>query len=154
MTAEKISEQLISRERAGWEALKNGRGKEFYAGCLSGDAMMVLPFGVYDRPASIQAIDDEHPWAGYEHFEYRTVELGEDAAVLSYRVRAERPELDSPYQALVSSVYVRREGEWLLAFHQQTPFLSTSNTFLSGEQDFAQTSGLARPSPPTANGLT
>jgi hypothetical protein len=28
---------------------------------------------------------------------------------------------DPPYQALVTSVYVRRDGEWLLSIHQQTP---------------------------------
>jgi hypothetical protein len=31
------------------------------------------------------------------------------------------PGTDEPYRALVSSVYVRTEGEWRLCWHQQTP---------------------------------
>ena len=40
-------------------------------------------------------------------------------AILTYRARAVRGDTER-YQALVSSVYVRRDGAWKLAFHQQT----------------------------------
>jgi hypothetical protein len=40
--------------------------------------------------------------------------------VLVYSVVAQREGLE-PYSAVVSSTYVRRDGEWKLAFHQQTP---------------------------------
>lgn len=44
----------------------------------------------------------------------------DDIAILTYRARADRGE-DERYRALVSSGYVRRGGEWKMAFHQQTP---------------------------------
>ena len=50
----------------------------------------------------------------------RGSELSDDAAILSYEVSAERPD-GEPYHAIVSSGYVRRDGEWKLAFHQHTP---------------------------------
>jgi hypothetical protein len=48
------------------------------------------------------------------------VELSRDVAILTYEVRAERPN-GEPYAALASTGYVRRDGEWKMAFHQQTP---------------------------------
>jgi hypothetical protein len=48
------------------------------------------------------------------------VELGDDAILLTYAVSAQRKS-GEPYKALVSTGYVRREGEWKMAFHQQTP---------------------------------
>ena len=47
------------------------------------------------------------------------VPLGDDAAVISYKAVAERSD-DAPFKAWVSSTYVKRDGKWLLAFHQQT----------------------------------
>jgi Domain of unknown function (DUF4440) len=46
--------------------------------------------------------------------------LGDAAAILTYRAKAKRP-TGEPYEALVSSAYVRRGEGWKLAFHQQTP---------------------------------
>jgi hypothetical protein len=42
-------------------------------------------------------------------------------AVLSYEASAKRGASGEAYHALVSSGYVKRGGEWKLAFHQQTP---------------------------------
>jgi len=41
-------------------------------------------------------------------------------AMLTYRADATRAD-GREYSALVSSGYVRRDGEWKLAFHQQAP---------------------------------
>ena len=45
--------------------------------------------------------------------------LAGDAALLVYRGTATRPAC--PYVTRASSVYVRQDGAWKLAFHQQTP---------------------------------
>jgi hypothetical protein len=47
------------------------------------------------------------------------VALGDDAAVVGYRGTATRD--DQPYTALFNSTYVREDGDWKLAVHQQTP---------------------------------
>ena len=51
----------------------------------------------------------------------RSLALSADVAALQYRASARREGDDSPYHALVTSVYVRRDGAWRLALHQQTP---------------------------------
>jgi hypothetical protein len=44
----------------------------------------------------------------------------EDVALLTYHATAVRAN-DEPYEARVSSGYVRRDGDWKMMFHQQTP---------------------------------
>jgi hypothetical protein len=49
----------------------------------------------------------------------RTLRLDDDTVAITYRFDGRRG--DETHVALLSSVYVSREGRWLLAFHQQTP---------------------------------
>ena len=51
----------------------------------------------------------------------RWVPLGRDAHLLTYRVSARWEHEDTKSVALASSVYIRRDGAWNLAFHQQMP---------------------------------
>ena len=46
--------------------------------------------------------------------------LADGVALLSYEAHAIRAN-GEPFQALVSSAYVRTDGRWKMAFHQQTP---------------------------------
>ena len=46
--------------------------------------------------------------------------LADGAAVISYRADVLRFD-GEPYAAMVSSVYVKRDGGWKLAFHQHSP---------------------------------
>lgn len=61
-------------------------------------------------------------WKNVKLDEKGLVELGDDSVVLTYEVRAQR-KTGEPYEALVSTGYVKREGEWKMAFHQQTPLM-------------------------------
>jgi hypothetical protein len=47
------------------------------------------------------------------------VELGADAAMVVYAVTAER-EGQPEFRAVLSSTFVRRDGRWRQAFHQQS----------------------------------
>lgn len=55
----------------------------------------------------------------YELSDERVVDLGADAAVVSYRATAVRG--GTPYTALFASTYHRDDGGWRLVVHQQTP---------------------------------
>ena len=57
------------------------------------------------------------PWSGYELQDERVLELDGDTAVVVYRGTATRGGED--YEALFNSV--RKNGDWRLALHQQTP---------------------------------
>lgn len=86
---------------------------------LADDAVIVVPGMVLDRDACIAAMDQSPGWDETDIADARVVELGPDAAALTYRWRSRRG--DATYEAAMSSVYVRREGRWQLALHQQTP---------------------------------
>ena len=103
------------------ESLARGSGDDYRAR-LADDAVVLLPgMGLLDREACAAAVDsDPGPgWGAIDISDTRLVELGPDSAAIAYRFSGERGA--SRYVALMTSVYVRRAGEWKLALHQQTP---------------------------------
>ncbi|HEY8467467.1 MAG TPA: nuclear transport factor 2 family protein [Solirubrobacterales bacterium] len=103
------------------EALAQGTG-DLYRRLLTEDAVVALPgMGLLDREACAAALDasDATGWDSIAMHDARLVALGRDAAAVTYRFEGRRG--DFRYAALMTSAYVRREGEWSLAVHQQTP---------------------------------
>jgi hypothetical protein len=116
----RIEERLLEVERRGWTALSSGDGGAHYRQHLTDDALMAFSFGVMTRDQAIAAMEAAPPWAHFQLSDPRAVALTEDSGVLVYRVVARRVG-EEPYSAVISSTYVCRNGEWKLAFHQQTP---------------------------------
>lgn len=112
--------ELIDAEREGWEALASGRGGEHYRRHLAPNAVMAFPFGVMSRQEAIDAMEAASPWSSFDLVDPRVVELSADSGIVVYRVSAQRTG-EEPYAAIVSSTFVRGDGRWLLAFHQQSP---------------------------------
>lgn len=116
-----VRDELIALEERGWQALSQVGGAEFYDDLLTEDAVMVFPgAGVLDRAASLAGITQAPPWSWFRMHDASVLPLGEDAAVVHYRVEAQR-EGAPTYEAYLASVYVRRDGRWRLAFHQHSP---------------------------------
>lgn len=118
-----MTDDLIALERDGWQALSGAGGEsaaQFYGRILDADVVMLLPGGLRltDRDEILRLMS-RAPWDGFELGDPRTLELGPDSAVVLYGVVAERG--GSPYSALISSTYVRRDDGWKLVLHQQTP---------------------------------
>ncbi|MFJ6652624.1 nuclear transport factor 2 family protein [Microbacterium sp. NPDC091313] len=113
---------LLRLENAGWQSLCDGSGGEFYGDVMTEDAVMVLADGqAYDRDRVIASLEDAPAWSAYEITDERFVALGEDAAAFVYRARAFRASGGPPFDAVMSSTYVRDGGRWRLALSQQTP---------------------------------
>lgn len=103
---------------------------------LSSDCVMAFPFGMKISAATEPSIKDVMtseaflPWKSYALREVVVTPVGSDGAVISYNVKAmrpdpERPNHDAKFRALVSSVWRRTPGEgggWLMCYHQQTPY--------------------------------
>ncbi len=64
---------------------------------------------------------DEPRWKDLKMRDTGFMEPLKGMAVLSYEADAHRASGER-YHAFVTSGYVQRNGEWKLAFHQQTPF--------------------------------
>jgi hypothetical protein len=112
-------EDLVAVERKLWDAA--GGDDAGYAALLADGALHVFPgVGVLDRDAVLRAVAAATPWESYTIDDPRLVDLGDGAAALVYRTRAQRAGA-SAYIAAMTSVYVRRDGSWFLAAHQQTP---------------------------------
>ncbi len=108
---------LVRLEERFWRA-----DARFYRENLSENCLMILPgVGVLSREAAIEGIENGPRWAAVDITEARITELAHGAMVLTYRALATREGRGVPYEALVSSAYVERDGGWKLAFHHQTP---------------------------------
>ncbi|MGV8964972.1 MAG: DUF4440 domain-containing protein [Cellulomonas sp.] len=111
---------LVDVERQGWNALCAGEAGPYYREHLTEDAQMAFSFGVLAREEAIVAMESAPPWKTFEMQDPRVVALTPESGIVLYRVVASRAGED-PYVAMISSTFVRRDGEWKLAFHQQTP---------------------------------
>jgi hypothetical protein len=113
--------EIVELEHAGWSALAepSGAAGPFYAEVLATRVAFVLPGMVITERAAVLDSMQGPPWEAYELDDERVLELGTDAAAVTYRARAVRD--GSAYEALITSAYVREGGAWKLALHQQTP---------------------------------
>lgn len=115
-----LDKQLIDIEKKLWT-----NDAVFYKNSISEDALLVFSeTGVITRDAAVDAIlienADGRRWAEVEFDEVRNLRLADDVALLTYRVAARWEHEQSKNLALASSVYVKRDEAWKLAFHQQT----------------------------------
>ena len=118
--SEVTEEPFLELERRGWEALSSDEGGAYYREHLADNALMAFPFGVMTCDEAIEAIETSQPWSHFEISDPRVVSLTDDSAVLVYSVVAQREE-EETFTAIASSTFVRQQGAWRLAFHQQSP---------------------------------
>ena len=68
----------------------------------------------------VKSLADAPAWADYRIDDPRLVTVGEGAYALVYTGTGSRDGGDD-FVGIMTSVYVRRDGGWRLAFYQQTP---------------------------------
>ena len=111
--------EIEELERRGWAALSGPDGAAFYQDAMAEEGLMVFQGMVMDKATAIATIREVQPWSTFALSNVRIT--GDDnAALVTYQAKAQRagqPE----YEAVMSSVYVRRDGRWLLLLHQQSP---------------------------------
>lgn len=107
---------LVDLERKFWL-----NGADFYREHLADEFLMLFPgIGVMGRDEAIQGIEAGPRWTGVEIGDARVLDLGPGTRLLCYQASGRRRG-EGEYAALVSSVYVNRDGAWKLTFHQQSP---------------------------------
>lgn len=114
----KLEDHLFSLEEKFWTA-----GIDYYVRNLAYSAIMVFPdpAGVLVKDEIASSLARKARWSQVALEEHRLLELGDAAAVLTYKATAKPSDGGKPYVARASSAYVRDGASWKLAFHQQTP---------------------------------
>ena len=112
-----LEENLWAMEQKFWL-----EGTDFHARHLTADCVLLLPppAGVLTKDAAIAFIKEATPWAGVRFGGRRVVRLHERVLLLAYNATAHRRKELQTHRVLVSSTYVNRDGDWNVAFHQQT----------------------------------
>jgi hypothetical protein len=116
-----LQDQLLAIERRLWT-----NDAPFYEANLLDEAVLVFAeTGVITRDVAVAGIRTENAegrrWEHVEFNNIRFVRMAADVTLMTYQVSARWAHEVSTGSALATSVYVRRGGEWKLAFHQQTP---------------------------------
>jgi Domain of unknown function (DUF4440) len=111
--------RLIHEERAGWQAILEGRGGEHYRQSMTRDALMIVPGAVLGRDQVSASFAGVAPWDSYELHQPAVIRLGEHAGILVYRAVATRG--GETVELNMSTTYVFHDGGWCVALHQQTP---------------------------------
>ena len=89
---------------------------------MTDDALMVLANGeVMDRAAVVASLGQAPPWRTYDISDVRVIDTGAGSAALVYVGVAYRDAEEPAFVALMSTVYIQKDGVWRLALYQQTP---------------------------------
>jgi len=116
-----LAQQLLDIERKLWT-----NNAAFYHSHLIDESLLVFPeTGVITRSVAVDAMVAEHAegrrWAEVPCDDVRSMRLTDEAALVTDKVAARWAHEEAKNVALASSVYVKRDGAWKLAFYQQTP---------------------------------
>jgi hypothetical protein len=113
-------DELVELERRFWFA---GGDPDFYADATTDDVVMVFPapYGILDRERIVAEVADGSEWSEVDIEQARVVRPAPRAALVAYKASA-RGARGGEYVCFASSLYVEDDGEWRLAYHQQTPF--------------------------------
>ena len=110
-------EDLEALERTFWFG-----DADHYRARLTDDCLMIFPeMGLVGREALIAGIESGPRWATVSFETWRRSDPAPGTALVAYRASAMRAGMSAPYRVDCGSVYVRADGRWRLAFHQQTP---------------------------------
>jgi hypothetical protein len=119
-----FEDTLLSLEFELWNTMTASVDREAYfrERLIEDGGMTVMkPHGMMTRDACIKAAAEAPPVIDFRIDEPRVVRLTEDSGIVVYRM-VHRREGQPTLAGGVTSVYVRREGRWWLAYHQVTPY--------------------------------
>jgi hypothetical protein len=112
-----LEQDLLRLEKGFWT-----EGGDYYRTHVDEECLLAFTemAGVHSNEEIAGMNPGANNWRDIDLDEKGCVQLLDDAAVITYEVNATRSN-GEPYKALVSTGYVKRDGEWKMAFHQQTP---------------------------------
>jgi len=118
-----IEKALAAKETALWEAWKNKKSAPFEK-ALSADAVMVGDTGIGTKEQVVKDIASMPcEIKGYELSDFKVTMIDANSAILTFKATQDYTcnGKAGPSPIYASSVYVKRNGQWLNIFHQETP---------------------------------
>lgn len=110
-----MADELWHEEREFWLAGAAEALRKLDEGCL----MALAPAGILTRRKVVETLSQGPRWQEVSMSERASIET-DDLCVLAYRATARRAGADT-YRALCTTTWVRRDGDWRIVQHQQTP---------------------------------
>ena len=119
-----FADTLISLEHRLWNAMTAPTGREaFFRERLLPDGGLTVtePLCMIDRDTVLKEAAAAPPVREFRIDDPRVIRLTGDSGIVVYHM-THRREGEPTRAGGVSSVYVRRDGTWWLAYHQVTPY--------------------------------
>ena len=114
-----LDQDLLKLEKGFWT-----EGGDYYREHVDDECLLAFDgmAGVHSNEEIAGMNPGAGNWNGAKLDEKGLLELSDDSVILTYEVNATKKD-GSPYHALCSTGYVKRDGEWKMMFHQQTPLM-------------------------------
>lgn len=109
-------DDILEMEREFWEA-----DPAFHDAHYADDIVTIVGGQSSERGEVLEEISAVPTLTSLEMQDVQIREFTDEVVGLAHRARATREEQAEPYETMVGSVYVRRDGRWWLAFHQHSP---------------------------------
>lgn len=116
------SDDPVAIEKHLWEVLKQ-KDWDAFASHLADDQLEVGPSGVYDKAATLATIK-QWDFTKATPSNFKGTKLDDDATLVTYTIKGTGMD-GKPFEEHASSIWVKRGGKWLAAFHQGTPVVKT-----------------------------
>jgi hypothetical protein len=118
-----VEADLMKMEKAAWDAFGKGDGK-FFQSLLTEDAVVVGDAGFQSKADSVKMIGTKPcDIKSFNFTNFKVTMLNPSTALVTYSGTQEGTCGGQPVPAKTnaSSIYVKRNGKWMAAFHQETP---------------------------------
>jgi hypothetical protein len=120
--SDKVRSQIISLEKAGWEAWKN-KDASWTTNNTTEEFLLVNSYGVSNRAEVIKSTTTDCEVKSYSLTDFQFVMVDRDSALMTY-IAMQNGICSGetiPAKVRASVVYVKRGAKWLEALYMETP---------------------------------
>jgi hypothetical protein len=104
---------VLEIERGFWERSNDPNFFEQHA--LPDGLNVIESMGFVKQADAAKMSRDAKPWTDVRMQDMHVLDLSEDTMAIAYHGEGTQEGMSEPYRSTVSSVYVRKNGEWKLA---------------------------------------
>jgi hypothetical protein len=127
-----LESELLKREQGAWNAFSKGDSK-YFANLVADDAVIFNGEAFVDKSATVAGIAARPcEFKSYSFSGFKVTRLDAATALVTYN--ADQSKVCSgrvqPAKVAATTLYVKRKGKWMAAFHQETA-LDSAEVILS-----------------------